>query len=269
MTDEELQALKEAEEAAAKEAAELEALEAKKKADEEAAKNKSKTPTDAEAKLLKEVMAAKAKLKAAEDARKELEAKYSGIDLEQVNKLMQEREEAENKELERKGEYDRLIAKQKEAHAKEREELQARIKELSEATQNASKNIEALTVGSAFANSRFVLDNLTLTPNKAKALYGEHFEFEDGAIVAYDKPRGSANRTKMIDGSGDSLSFDEAMKQIIDADPDKETLIRATQKQGAGSKETKINERNINRNKAELSPFDKMLAGLKESKLVD
>lgn len=272
MTDEELAALKAEQEAEAKAKAEEEALETKQKADDEAAKQKlketSNKPTDAEAKLLKEVMAAKAKLKEAETKAKELESKYSGIDLEAAMNALKALEEQENKELERKGEYDRLIQKQKEAHAKEKAELEAKLKEIADAAQAASKNIEQLTVGSAFANSKFILENLTLTPNKTKALYGDYFEFEEGGVVAYDKPRGSNNRTKIIDGSGEPVSFEEAIKQIIESDDDKDTLLRADLRSGAGSRESKVDKSKLKENKTGLSSLDRIMQGLKEQKLV-
>jgi hypothetical protein len=59
-------------------------------------------------------MKLKEKAKAEEDARKKLEADYKGIDLEAARAALKAAEEAENKELERKGEYERLLNKQKE-----------------------------------------------------------------------------------------------------------------------------------------------------------
>jgi hypothetical protein len=43
-----------------------------------------------------------------------LKLNYKGIDLEAARAALKAAEEAENKELERKGEYERLLAKQKE-----------------------------------------------------------------------------------------------------------------------------------------------------------
>lgn len=71
--------------------------------------------------------------------------------------------------------------------------------------------------------------------SKVRALYGTHFEFNDGQIVAYDKPAGAAERTMLVDGKGDPLSFEESIKKIIDADADRDQLIKSKTKPGAGS----------------------------------
>jgi hypothetical protein len=120
-------------------------------------------------------------------------------------------------------------------------------------------------MSNAFANSRFVLDSLTLTPSKTKALYGDHFELIDGEVVGFDKPKGAANRTKIVDGSSNPLSFDEAMKEIIEADPDKETLIKANLSGGAGSMGNRGEFKPVAKDKP-MSSFDKMLEGLKTLK---
>ena len=74
--------------------------------------------------------------------------------------------------------------------------------------------------------------------SKARVLYGTHFEFKDGAIVAYDKPAGSAERNILVDAKGDPLSFEAAIKKIVEADPDKDQLLKSKIKPGAGSKTT-------------------------------
>ena len=96
------------------------AAEAERKAKEEA--EKAKGPTDAEAKLLKEVMEKKEALKKVNAEKAELAeklARFDGVDLEAVKQLLAEKQERENAELERKGEWDRLKAQMAEQHKKE------------------------------------------------------------------------------------------------------------------------------------------------------
>lgn len=239
--------------------------EAKAKADsEDKSKDKDKKTSDEAAKLLKEVMALKAKLKEKDGALKEVNDKYKDLDLEEVTKLLKEREEAETKDLERKGEYERLLAKQKEkaealieSERKQREEMQAKLAE-------AMKAVDELSLGNAFANSKFIQEKLALTPNKTRALYSSHFEIEEGKLVAYDKPKGAHGRTPLIDASGESLAFEDAIAEIINNDPDKEYLIKADLRQGAGSKSTnKIDPTKGNKN---LDPISKIAEGLKNDK---
>lgn len=240
MTEEELAALaaKEAEEAKAKEAEEAARLkaeeDAKKKSDE---KNK---PSDVEAKLIKELMKLKEKAKAEEARAKELESKLSGIDLDAAKEALKKLEEAENKELERKGDYERLLAKQKEAAEKEKEAINAKLQEAIKEREDLIRRTNDLSLTNAFSSSKFIQEKLALTPNKTRALYADHFEIVDGKLVAYDKPKGAPSRTQIIDASGEAVSFDAAIEQIINADPDKDYLIKSDQKAGAGSKGTVI-----------------------------
>jgi hypothetical protein len=77
---------------------------------------------------------------------------------------------------------------------------------------------------------------LTLTPSKTRALYGSYFAVEGSKIVGYDKPAGAADRTPLVDAGGKPLSFDDALKRIIDMDPEKDTITAKKLVPGAGSK---------------------------------
>jgi hypothetical protein len=192
--------------------------------------------SDNDAKLLKEVMKHKAAAKKAADDLKALTAKYEGIDLEAVQALLAQKDTDENTALEKKGEYDRLLAKQREAADAKVAAEKARADAAETERSKLLKQIEDLTTGSAFSNSKFVTEKLTLTPNKAKALYKSHFEFVDGKMVGYDKPAGESDRTPIVDASGETVAFEDAIAAIIDADPDKDYLLKADMKSGSGSK---------------------------------
>ena len=206
--------------------------------DDTASGDPAPTISDAEAKLLKEVMEKKNKLKAAEAKAAELEAnlkRFEGIDPDAVRTLLQAQKDEETKKLEAKGEFDRVKTQMVEEHSRET----AALKQLITNAQNDSTLLRAqiaeLTVGNAFGSSPFIRDELALTVNKTRQVYGSHFEFADGQIVGYDKPVGAKDRTVLVDGKGDPLNFDLALKKIVDADPDREQLLRSRAKPGAGS----------------------------------
>lgn len=276
MTEEEIAAAKAAAEAAAAKEAEEKAAEEARKAreslktkeddeddDDDEPKSKKK-PSDEAAKLLKEVMKLKEKAKAEEEARKKLEKEYEGIDLDAARAALKAAEEAETKELEKKGEYERLLAKQKEKSEALLEAANSRIKEMETKLADAAKAVDELSLGNAFANSKFIQDKLALTPNKTKALYANHFEVEDGKLVAYDKPKGTPNRTQLIDASGEGLSFEEAIAEIINNDPDKEYLLRADVRKGAGSKGSDVTT--PSKDKTYSDSVSKIAEGLKNPK---
>lgn len=199
-------------------------------------------PSDAEAKLIKEVMEKKTKLKAEQDARAALEAKlkqFEGIDPEAVRKILSEKQAEETRKLEEKGQWDSLKKQMAEEHTKEKSALEQAALEKTARVSALEAQIAELTVGNAFASSSFIKDDMTMPVGKARVLYATHFEFKDGAVVGYDKPAGSAERNVLVDSKGEPLSFESAIKKIVEADPDRDSLLKSKVKPGAGSSTTK------------------------------
>jgi hypothetical protein len=207
-------------------------------------------PSEAEAKLLKEVMDKKAKLREQKEAIEGLTAQvtdfqtrlkaFDGIDVAQVQELLAAKAKAETDNLEKKGEWDRLrtnlVSQHETALTTFKTESQTKLGELEGKLKTADATIVDLTIGRAFGDSNYVRDQLTLTPAKARVIYGPHFELKDGKVVAYDKPAGASERTPLQDANGKPLPFEEAMKKIIESDADKDQLIKSTIRAGAGSR---------------------------------
>lgn len=215
---------------AAAAAASAAAAEAAKTAD--ANKNK---PSDKEAELLKEVMKRKedqAKTKLELETLRNL---VGDLNIEEARKLVGEQKTNEEKALEAKGDYERLKARMVEEHTKTVTDLQTKLDALNLDRNKDLDLIDTLVVGSRFNESKFVTDELMIPASKAKTLYGAHFDIEDGKVVGYDKPRGAANRTAFVDGYGAALSFDASMQKVIEADSDRDSLLRSKIKAGSGS----------------------------------
>ena len=229
----------------------------------EAAKPK---PSDAEAKLLKEVMDKKTALATANTELaqvKERLAAFDGIDVVAVRALLKERQDAEEAQAIAAGDFERLKKKMADSHATEKTELLGKIEAANTATQTLQQQIAELTVGGAFASSEYVKDELVMPVRKARALYGAHFEFKDGQVVGYDKPAGAPERTLFVDAAGTALSFEDAMKKIIDADPDRDTLVRSKVRPGAGSGTQKKPGKDVPARDENLTATEKIARGLK------
>lgn len=195
-------------------------------------------PSDEEARLLREVMKQKTaarEAKAALDAANANLAKYDGIDVTKVRELLAAQAEAERAEAERRGEYDRIVASMKEQNAAAIAAVETEKQTINERLAAAQRQIDELTIGASFSNSKFLADETVLTPSKARKLYDDHFEIEDGVLTAYDKPRGSKDRTPLVDASGDRLSFETAIEKIVRGDPDFDRIGKSKLKPGAGS----------------------------------
>ena len=194
--------------------------------------------SDSDAKLLKELMAQKNRAKELaaelEGAKKRL-SDFDGVDPAKARKLLADEEEAARKAAEARGEYDRLLAQMGERHQAEQAALNGRLSEAQTTVTALQKEIAELTVGSAFSGSAFVNSDLTLTATKARVIYGSHFEYKDGKVVGYDKPAGASDRTLLVSSTGEALSFDEALRALVEKDPDRDRLLRGKAKAGAGS----------------------------------
>lgn len=230
---------------------------------ENKAEGEKRKPTDEEARLIKENMKRKAENKALKDQLESLQQSVAGLDLDEVRQILAERKSAEEKQLEAKGDYERLKQRMAEEHQATVTGLNAKIDELTKALQEKEAVIGDLTVGAQFNSSQYINGELVLTPAKARALYGAHFEIEDGKVVGYDKPRGAAGRTALVDAYGVPVSFDAAMAKIIEADPEKDSLIRSKAKAGAGSS-TKPTTKVPDANTSQGAPaVNRIAAGLK------
>ena len=204
-----------------------------------------------ERKLLREAMAKKeeiAQLKA------QLKA-FEGIDPKRYQELTaaQAQAEAEVREREQKAliergnfeealkrireEQEGVLTQVRTQHTTELQALTAERETLAGQVQSLTKQIEDLTIGSAFANSKFIREDLVqaMSPERNRRLFGEHFDLVEGKVVGFDKPRGEQGRSPLVDKDGKFVSFDEALKRILSSQPDYETMLRSQAKPGAGS----------------------------------
>ena len=220
--------------------------------------------SDEVAKLLKEQMKMKERLRAAESAADERAKKLSqfeGVDPEEYRKIMDERKENERREMERKGEYDRIIKQINDENDQRINDALSQVTDLNSKLETANSRLNRLSIGNSFASSSFVQNELVLTPGKVEVLYGDHFEVTESGIVAYDKPRGATNRTPLVDGRGDSMSFEAALEKIIKSDPDFERIAKSKMKPGAKSSTT-----DSDKSDTKVTGQAAILAGLKALK---
>lgn len=227
----------------------------------------SSTVSDAEAKLLKENMKKKEQIDALAkqvESAKQLQAQLEELGgLETVRSLVQAQKDAETKQLEAKGDFERLKARMAEEHDKE---VKAMAEKLKQAEENLAKRvavIQDLTVGTQFGQSKFVLEELALPPSKARVIYADYFDIgEDGSVVGYDKPKGAANRTPIVDSHGNAVNFDAALRTIVEADPEKDHLLRSKTRSGAASQSKANATASAQQQAKQVTSIGKIAAGL-------
>lgn len=140
----------------------------------------------------------------------------------------------EEEKLRRAGDFDTLKARMAEEHQKELTAAEQRAKDLQEIANRLQNQVKATAVTAAFAGSAFITENTVLSPSLAKKLYEDHVDIEDDAVVVYDAPRGAAKRSPIVDARGNAMAFDEAIKRVIEADSERDRILRSKQKAGSG-----------------------------------
>jgi hypothetical protein len=245
------EAEKAAKEKADKEAADKAAAEAAAKAaEEEAEKKKGGKLSDSERELLHESMERKKQLREAKaelaKANERLKA-FEGVDPAELKKLVQAQKDAEKKaeeakiaEAEKRGEFDRVKKAMADAHKAELEKKDGELTSTKSQLDKALGTIDELTVGAAFSNSQYVRENTVLTPSIARNTFGTHVDRVNGQLVVYDKPRGAADRTPLVDSAGSNLGFDAGIQVLVEKHPDRDSLVRSKLRDGAQSRTTTV-----------------------------
>lgn len=195
-------------------------------------------PSDAEAKLLKEVMDKKAALKAATDQVEQVKAQlkaFEGLDPVAVRALVAEAESRKTKALEDQGAWDTLKKQLVDTHTSELTATKSQIEALAARESLLASKVADLTVGVAFGQSKFLAEDVSYSVAKMRSFFGPHFEFDGEKVVGYDKPAGAKDRVVLMDAKGDPLPFEAALAKLVDADPDRESMLKSKVKPGAAS----------------------------------
>jgi len=231
-------AAKAAADKAAADATAAEEAAAKAKADADKGDDDKDKLTDKEAGLLKDVMrhktAAKDAKAAADKAAADLKL-FEGIDPVKVREMIAKEKDVETKRLEAAGEFTKVKEQMNTQHQEAISAKDEEIKTLKGQITSKTGQIEELTIGTGFGQSKFITDETVLSSVKARKIYGDHFDIVEGSVVGYDKPRGEEGRAPIVDAKGSNMPFNDAIKHMINADPDRDTLLRTKLKPGSGS----------------------------------
>lgn len=188
--------------------------------------------------LLKEAMKKKGKVKDLTDAL----SKFGDVTPERLAELLSAEKQrtddaakAEQDRLAAEGNWDALKAQMVEQHQTELGSKDTALTTAQEQLTALQSQILELTVGQSFSGSKYLSEETVLPAAKARTLYGSHFDVQDGNVIGFDKPKGAENRTMLVDASGNAVGFETAITRIIDADADRDYIIRSKQKSGAKS----------------------------------
>lgn len=191
--------------------------------------------SDEAAKLLRDVMKHKDRAKQAEEQLNALKGALGDLKPEDVAALVAQQKEQERLSLEKRGEYDRILEQVRTEHTKEKSTLSEQIEALKAQLNERDSQIQEMTVGRAFSESVFIREQSKIPASIARKEFGNHVELIDGQVVVYDKPKGAADRTPLVDANGKYKAFEDAIAALYSAHPEAASLIKQKGKPGSGS----------------------------------
>lgn len=165
------------------------------------------------------------------EAKTDLEGKLKlldGIDPDKYRQAVDSLSKIDQKKLIEAGDVDKLRREIEDSFkGKYEPELNTAREEL-----NKIKNqYNSEKLANAFNGSAYIRDNLAVPSDIARAAFGERFKVEDGKMIATDAQGNTIYSRK---NPGSPADFDEAIMQIIDAYPNRDSILKAANHQGTG-----------------------------------
>jgi ribosomal 50S subunit-associated protein YjgA (DUF615 family) len=121
--------------------------------------------------------------------------------------------------------------------AKARDEAVAAIKKEYEPViserDRAIQELHSEKIKNAFANSKVIAQKLTLPAEPVQRIFGSNFAFEEGRIVAKDH---AGNAIYSRAKPGELADFDEAIDILVDSYPHRDTILKGSGGNGAGTR---------------------------------
>lgn len=114
--------------------------------------------------------------------------------------------------------------------------FQAKLDEANSRGDKLESQLVNELLGGAFSRSKFIAEKLAIPADIVQATFGNRFQIEDGRIRAKD-----ANGKDMysVTRPGEIADFEEALALIVDAYPNKDSILKGTGQSGGGAGESK------------------------------
>lgn len=94
------------------------------------------------------------------------------------------------------------------------------------------KQLHQKTIGDGFARSKFIADKVSVPFDLIEAQFGRNFSLDGGKVIAKDR---DGNQIYSKARPGEPADFDEALEILIDAYPNKDSILKGRQHQGTGA----------------------------------
>ena len=186
------------------------------------------------------ITALNAEAKGHREAKEAAEAKvkaFEGIDPEAARKAIDTVKNIDDKKLVDAGKVEEVRAaavKVYEDRLKAAETAHAsKLSESNAALEKVTLQLHNELIGGNFARSKYIADKIAIPLPFLQAAFGPHFKVEEGKIAAYDR---AGNRIHSRTRPGDpNVEFDEALEILVDADPNKASILKGSGSSGGGA----------------------------------
>lgn len=160
----------------------------------------------------------------AEAAEKKLK-EYDGLDPAEARNALEQIKNIDRKKLVDAGEVEKVKSEIAKGYETKLAELENKFKE-------AESQLYQEKIGGSFARSKFITDKMAIPADFVQARFGDQFKIEEGKIVAYDK---SGSKIYSRAKPGELADFDEALEILVDAYPQKDSILKGSGASGAGT----------------------------------
>lgn len=184
-------------------------------------------PFDADA-TLEAIARINAEAKTHREAREAAESKlatYNGLDPLKAREALDVTSKLDAKKLIDAGEIDRVKADISKG-------FQAQLDEAKKAAEALEERLYDMTLGSAFANSKFIKEKCALPPDFVQARFAANFGIENDRVYAVDAV-GNKIYSKSV--PTELANVDEALEVLIGAHPQKDSILRGNGASGSGA----------------------------------
>lgn len=174
---------------------------------------------------------------------------YDGLDAKLAKEAIDKLKQIDAKQLIDAG-------KVEEVKSQIKTEYEKQLQEKDTLAQQLQTRLDDMQVNSVFSQSDFVRNNIAVPQDMFEASFRKNFKIEDGKIVAYDK---AGNRLMSKQSIGEFATPEEALRLLVEAHPQKDTILKAGVGSGSGADGSGGNRgggRVITRSEfAKLTPF--------------
>lgn len=153
---------------------------------------------------------------------------YEGLDAKAAREALETVKNIDNKKLIDSGKVDEVKAEVSRQFQAQLDEANRRNSELLQTNRNMQR-------ANAFANSKFIRENIALPLDIAETAFSRHIEFTDDGKMTFKDAHGNPVYSQKQGKAGDLAEFDEAIEIIVSARADKDSLLKAEDKSGTGS----------------------------------